>query len=102
MTHTPGPWNNRRQLIVGPDVTGAYPYIYIACTEEDDIEDRVAPAAERLSNARLIAAAPELLDMCERLLGFAVNYGAPSAVEAGHGMLEAARELLAKAKGTAQ
>jgi hypothetical protein len=55
-----------------------------------------------LSDARLMAAAPELLDMCERLLGFAVNYGAPSAVEAGHGMFEAARELLAKAKGAAQ
>ena len=48
--------------------------------------------------ARLLAAAPELLDMCERLLSFAEYYGDRTAVKAGHGMFKAARELLAKAK----
>ena len=96
MTHTPGPW------AVGPhpgNDAGTHWHMIVAREGEEFGPVYVGEAL--LSDARLIAAAPELLDMCERLLGFAVHHGAPSAVEAGNGMLEAARELVAKAKGTA-
>ena len=47
----------------------------------------------------LLLAAPELLDMCERLLGFAVYHADPTALAAGNGMIEAAQEVIAKARG---
>jgi len=97
MTHTPGPW------AVGPHPgNGAGTDWRSIVTNDAGLFGPVYVGEALLSDARLIAAAPELLDMCERLLGFAVHHGAPSAVEAGHGMLETARELLAKAKGAAQ
>jgi len=49
--------------------------------------------------ARLINAAPELLEMCERLYLFASAYADRSAIEAGHGFLESAKDLIAKVKG---
>lgn len=54
------------------------------------------------ANARLIAAAPDLLDMCERLLGFACFYGDPRTVaQAGYEgyLLANAKALIAQAKG---
>ncbi len=53
------------------------------------------------ANAALIAAAPDLLNMCERLLGFAHHYADASALLAGEGMLASAKALIAKAKGRA-
>jgi hypothetical protein len=47
----------------------------------------------------LLLAAPELLDMCERLLGFAISHADPTALAAGNGMIEAAQEVIAKARG---
>jgi len=49
--------------------------------------------------ADLIAAAPDLLETCERLLGFAHHYASESAVTAAHGLFEAARAAILKAKG---
>jgi len=47
----------------------------------------------------LLFAAPELLDMCERLLGFAIYHADPTALAAGNGMIESAQEVIAKARG---
>ena len=55
--------------------------------------------AEDLARAQLAASAPELLEMCERLLGFAYHYGSTSGVVAGGEMLAAAKDLIEKAKG---
>ena len=97
MTHTPGPW----VIAPHPSINAGDDWRTVVTLERGIFGPRYVGEA-LLSDALLIAAAPELLDMCERLLGFAVHYGAPTAVEAGHGMLESARELLAKAKGAAQ
>ena len=51
------------------------------------------------NNLPLLLAAPELLDMCERLLGFAVYHADPTALAAGNGMIESAQEVIAKARG---
>ena len=51
------------------------------------------------NNMPLLLAAPELLDMCERLLGFAISHADPTALAAGNGMIEAAQEVIAKARG---
>lgn len=55
--------------------------------------------AEDLARAQLAASAPELLEMCERLLGFAHHYGSKSAVAAFDSTLMAAKDLIEKAKG---
>jgi hypothetical protein len=49
--------------------------------------------------ARMLTASPELLEMCERLYLFASAYADRSAIEAGHGFLESAKDLIAKVKG---
>jgi hypothetical protein len=51
------------------------------------------------NNLDILAAAPELLEMCERLLGFALHYGDQFALEAGNGLIESAKQTIAKAKG---
>lgn len=56
--------------------------------------------AEDLARAQLAASAPELLEMCERLLNFARYYGDPWAVAAASNrMLMAAEDLIEKVKG---
>lgn len=99
MTHTPGPWAVTRgaygALHVGP-ATLAHPgreaAQYAAARGQDLLTQRAADAA-------LIAAAPDLLNMCERLLGFAHHYGDANALLAGEGMLANAKALIAQAKG---
>jgi hypothetical protein len=72
MTHTPGPW-----ITAGPHGTGIAPAsmpnerlavaMAMDCelTEEDMYGDDV-PLESQVANARLIAAAPELLEMLRR------------------------------------
>jgi len=50
--------------------------------------------------ARLLVSAPELLEMCERLYLFASAYADKSALEAGHGFLESAKDLVTRVKGS--
>lgn len=93
-THTPGPWAN---------VEGAY---FINARSAAGVVADIRIAGGRITdedraNARLIAAAPDLLDMCERLLGFAHHYTHESALAAGEAMLAEAKALIAQAKGDA-
>ena len=92
--HTPGPWVNQEG-----------PYFINARALSGVVADiRLAGGvitAEDRANARLIAAAPDLLNMCERLLGFARHYGSTSGVTAGEAMLANAKTLIAHAKGGA-
>lgn len=99
--HTPGPWAITAApygaLRIGPALLehpGREAVEYAQARGRD-------PLAQRAADAALIAAAPELLDMCERLLGFAWHYGSTSGVTAGGEMLANAKALIAQAKGGA-
>lgn len=87
--HTPGPW------AVG------YPDDQTIRADGLRVANVECPRKEWRANARLIAAAPDLLDMCERLLGFALFYGDPSAIAAGDGMINSAKALISEVKGGA-
>jgi hypothetical protein len=90
--HTPGPWRIHENPTGGASVE----------TESVSIADVKArggvpfPTQEHcLANARLIAAAPDLLDALNELLGFACTTpGAPA-----HSSMEKARTALKKARG---
>ena len=97
--HTPGPWATSKgaygALHVGPaklDHPGREAAQYAAERGHDRL-------AQRWADAALIAAAPDLLNMCERLLGFAHHYADASALLAGEGMLASAKALIAQARG---
>lgn len=99
--HTPGPWAVTSApygaLRVGPALVehpGREAVEYANARDRDLLAQRAADAA-------LVAAAPDLLDMCERLLGFAWHYGSTSGVTAGGDMLAQAKALIAQAKGRA-
>lgn len=98
--HTPGPWRlNGYQVERGEGIART---IATAAPRRQIGTDYAAPDADTArANARLIAAAPDLLDMCERLLGFAWHYGSTSGVVAGGDMLAQAKALIAQAKGGA-
>jgi hypothetical protein len=69
-THTPGPWEHDDQFIVAPDPRGLHCHIYIAEIVERDDEGRIAKPRQQLANARLIAAAPELLAVAELAMAY--------------------------------
>ncbi len=98
--HTPGPWAlNGYQVERGEGIART---IATVAPRRQIGTDYAAPDANTaMANARLIAAAPDLLDMCERLLGFAWHYGSTSGVTAGGEMLTNAKALIARAKGDA-
>jgi hypothetical protein len=98
--HTPGPWT------LNFDGTGAFreqdqPYVFVAALGR--------PLAERKANARLIAAAPELLEALEEILGpLNVCSDNPNVrddvclpIEMTMGELRKARAAIAKATTTA-
>lgn len=98
--HTPGPWRlNGYQVERGEGIART---IATVAPRRQIGTDYAAPDADTaMANARLIAAAPDLLDMCERLLGFAWHYGSTSGVTAGGEMLAQAKALIAQVKGGA-
>lgn len=63
MKHTPGPWRKQGNLILGYDIG-----VSIAKIFTKHIPGELSGAAEESANARLIAAAPELLETIEQLL----------------------------------
>lgn len=91
--HTPGPWVSTgfEGLIVNDSLGRT---LALAPGSSTNIPEMSA-------SARLIAAAPDLLDMCERLLGFALYYGDSWAVTAGEGLFANAKALIAQARGGA-
>jgi hypothetical protein len=100
-THTPGPWRSDWQFIVAPDPAGVHQDIYIAEIAETDEDNRVAPSEQQQANARLIAAAPDLLDALAYFYNIIHDY--PSSIRKGYvkHAKDMAREALAKAKGGA-
>jgi len=96
---TGGPWSVRKGgfgvLHVGPAMLPhpSQDAIQYAAERGHDL------LSQRMADAALIAAAPDLLNMCERLLGFAHHYADANALLAGEGMLASAKALIVKAKG---
>ena len=100
--HTPGPWaipvaNVFR--VVAPNVKplqGHYPWAVVADTDPDSLG-----GPEAAATARLIAAAPELLEALVARVG--VNWGCGCCGDGGTGItaLDNARAAIAKATGGA-
>jgi hypothetical protein len=105
--HTPGPWGLETVPTsagschkIGPFPSmGVRPQVH-ACVYADGIRlglDEKSPVAvELLANARLIAAAPELLEACLRLVG---SLGVMTEDPDNDGDIVFARAAIAKAKG---
>ena len=83
--HTKGPWVTTGALVKTGDNN------WIACCDVS----RVIPDKEMLANARLIAAAPDMLEALEQLQNDVLGSGDGSG-------FEKARAALAKAEGGAQ
>jgi hypothetical protein len=93
--HTKGPWKY---------VAGTLKhYVHsengdfgISIQELHPEDGRLVPAAE---NARLISAAPDLLEACEAVIGVVDCLGEGRAIVLGKKPLDAMRAAMAKAKG---
>jgi len=99
MKHTPGPWkidtSYATMLVIGSE--GGVSIAEVDCAMSMmDFETRIDPIEEEQANANLIAAAPELLNIAERLLTYyEPSETRPEAIF----KLDTAREVIAKAKG---
>lgn len=73
-THTPGPWTFDRDWRRLPTIFGADGN-KVAIVEKDKVDDRsfVHELPERFANARLIAAAPDMLDVLRAIVSDAAN-----------------------------
>ena len=89
--HTPGPWAFEDEFVRAGDVVIADPY----CEETASTRP-----GEMEANARLIAAAPDLLEACEELLHVADDY-APD-IGSANGPITRALAAIGKAKGDGQ
>lgn len=92
-THTPGPWKYEAGFVLIPDPKGEYVEAEI---DEQLLAHGGAELEECKANARLIAAAPELLAALQSLF-FAVDH-----LEHIRPQLNKADAALAKAEGSAQ
>lgn len=94
--HTPGPWHLFDELTICAKDNGSVAFAY-----GPSFPERSQVGREAMANARLIAAAPDLLAALHRVA--ALN---PDAGEIGAGMLRIivgeARAAIAKATGGAQ
>jgi len=87
MSHTPGPWHYQSSA-------GDHDYLVY---DEDNGKDIAIVRNFDVANARLVAAAPELLEACETLANYVAD------LEGGNGrtfgIVTKARAAIAKAKG---
>jgi hypothetical protein len=96
MKHTPGPWSDDWNFIVVSRADGRENYIAQICESDEEglfIED----SAERAANARLIAAAPDLLAALRALLDWGREHTSPTDANSPHQLLIAASDAIAKA-----
>lgn len=99
--HTPGPWETLGTIVQAPGIFGADLHVASA-------PDRPVTADEIEANARLIAAAPDLLAALKELVADEWSYYSDKALEAqlakGNEMVRpyiAARKAIARAEGKA-
>lgn len=93
--HTPGPWAFNSPLVEADGSTVAE----VACAETcgDDSIDSAA-SAEVVANGNLLAAAPDLLEACERALSFVGSMPESDNV----GLADFLAKVIAKAEGRGQ
>jgi len=90
-THTPGPWAYRC-VGYGSHIEPSIGWVGYGSAHPKD---------EYIANARLIAAAPELLKLCEAFRIAAIFEGLQETM-AWRCLIDEAAEIIAKAKGEAQ
>lgn len=96
--HTPGPWYaDPSKRVTGFAVThdGEPNPLAIALRKPKNSYSKGIPDTKALANARLIAAAPELLEALESFPGFLCG------TESGDAWIEQIRAAIAKARGEA-
>lgn len=117
--HTPGPWRISGSCFVKQSPDKKYFHELIVETHDapsnrrpsiatvnarayvDTPKQALRPDKEAEANARLIAAAPELLEELEQLVGFLDRYPHQLSVDIS-GYLDSSRAAIAKVKGGAQ
>lgn len=73
MPHTPGPWEASKWRVTNyPDVRARGVRMEVIC---DTASNKATRTPENEANARLIAAAPTMLDALEHVLARAESYG---------------------------
>lgn len=85
--HTPGPW------LVGQTITAPHPDRFPGSHERITVAQRV----NRPADARLIAAAPDMLDALQSLVDMAATFS--TELHKDHPDVLAARAAIAKARG---
>lgn len=92
--HTPGPWTADNLGGISADTGRGYPML-VAITQVDPMTGN-----NRADNARLIAAAPDMLDMLYRVLPFIEGCEADDAYKPGavRGLIKDMMALIAKAE----
>lgn len=98
MSHTPGPW----QALLHSD-TEFVPEVRGICSmywgiHEPTPESEAAMVAQVEANARLIAAAPDLLEACKALLADYIETCEEHNIQVFRASLALAREAIAKAE----
>jgi hypothetical protein len=96
MSHTPGPWEVNDRWYIGKPDTGTF--AEVMCCRGVKAEDE----AQHEANARLIAAAPDLLQVLESIRDEMEDYydGAPDSPTLWMGLhIKRATEAIAKAEG---
>lgn len=108
MPHTPGPWvrdavnsEYMHDIILGYDVPGwGRPVLVATCFGENRADD--INMNDAAANARLIAAAPDLLAACQLLADWDASPNDDNDVERLSNAASAARAAIAKATGGAK
>lgn len=86
--HTSGPWEARRYAIYAPIPEGGGTIFMVALIR--DVPSYSYCTGEKEANARLIAAAPDLLEACEKALDLFPHYPEGSAGEEITSLIKAA------------
>ena len=99
--HTPGPWEvfDDVEGCEFPGIDNAGESIVLCGSIFDDGGIRGDTKEERLANARLIAAAPDMLEAIEETLQSVVMNRMYDTIEISRDAIELLRAALAKAKG---
>ena len=90
--HTPGTWDFEAEAGEGVFVHDEQGTIAEICCDQTRVNDATA-----IANARLIAAAPELLETLQALFNWGRDYTSPTDANSPHALLVRAHEVISKA-----
>ena len=99
--HTPGPWTMSRPMGTG-HLEGREPWFWVSADRTLHLQVAACPdgyvAGENEANARLIAAAPELLEALRALMDTRHKHFIDNGIDGMHGWDEQARAAIARAE----